>query len=103
MANWKRRLDIKEDWQKADGGEISIQDLAASISKKLQELDNFGIVAIDIDLEKQDLIVCFDDLAKNQDANTNEFDSLMEELYNWGDISLDGKLAGDKVCWIGTI
>ena len=102
MANWQRKLDIKDEWERAKAGEISMQDLARTVASKLKDLPDFGGKLEDIDLEKQDLIDAFDDLAMDLSANNSDFDSLWDELYNWGDTNLDGKFNAKKVCWIAT-
>lgn len=101
MANWKRKLDISVEWQKADKDEITVQELAQVIANKLTDLPDFPDEE-EINLEKEDIIEAFIDLSEDKNATTDSFDSLMEELYNWGDNNLDDNWPPTKVCWIGT-
>src|SRR5687768_8620018 len=101
MADWQRTLDIVDIWNQAQDEEITPQQLAAIIAKRLDKLQNFHDSVIDG--IKSHLIEQFKLLSENEDTeDEDEFNILMNDLYNWADISLDGKFGGKKVCWIKT-
>lgn len=102
MANWLRKLNISEEWKKADNGELSEQELSGIIAKKLKELSDFGGKFEYLDEEKQELIDVFEDASKDEELTQGYFNTLMNELYNWSDIKLDNEFNGKKCCWINT-
>jgi hypothetical protein len=97
MANWQRELDISNAFRQAQDGEIANEELAAEIAKKLLALPPFDIAMID--LEREDIA---DDFA-HFEGDVDEFDHLMDRLYDWADTSLDGEWNGRKVCWVRTM
>ncbi len=101
MANWQRHLDLKLAWQQALNKDITIQQLAKITAKQLKALKPFNDP--NIEEEKDDLVEQFEMLADNLDADTDEFDYIMQDLYNWGDIKISGDFFdAKKVCWIKT-
>ena len=101
MTNWQRQLDLKPEWQQALGGKITTQQLAKVVIERLKALKPFG--DYEIDSIKEDLIEQFEMLAEDQDADINEFDYIMQDLYNWGDTKISGDFSNaKKVCWIKT-
>ena len=101
MSNWQRVLDIKDAWQSASDSEISPQELAAVISRKLRSLRDFGDSVIDD--KKEEIAGWFDCLADDDEATTGDFDSVMGELYDWADVQIDGDVFNaKKVCWVKT-
>lgn len=99
MANWQRRLDIRDVWDKA-GKEMTVQELAAVIAKRLKALNPFGDE--DIDNQRDEMVEGFQSFSDDKEGTKDEFDSLMSELYDWGDIALDSAWPPKKVCWIAT-
>ncbi len=99
MSQWMRTLDISKEWQEAKDGSITPKQLATVIANKLSGLSSLAALNVESDWEKEDLIEAFRDFSP--DDSKDSFDSLMEELYDWADISLDGQYIGKrKVCWI---
>lgn len=100
MANWQRHLKLQPEWGQAQDEEISPQELAAVIAKRLKALMPFkdGYA----EQQRLDLVDDFEAAAEDADLTVNDFDYLMSELYDWGDIRLDDKWNGKKVCWIDT-
>lgn len=97
MANWINEIDIVDIWNKTINEEYTIQQLSKDIAEKLS---NINYKNSNIENEKRDLIDCFLDLSTQEELTDKEFDSLMDELYNWADQSLD---SNKNVCWIKTI
>lgn len=100
MANWQRKVDFSSYTEQYDNAELSVQEFAKIVAGKLKGLEKFESATIDDQLEQ--IIYSFLDLANERDNDFAEedFDCLLEDLYDWGDISLDDKFGGKKVCWI---
>ena len=100
MANWQRKVDFSAYTEKYDEGELSIQEFAKIVVEKLKTLRKFEDEYINNQLEE--IIWSFEDLADDEEYMDEEstFNYLLEDLYKWGDIPLDDKFGGKKVCWI---
>lgn len=96
MAKWQRELDLSDVWPRAESGELSACQLAGTVADRLAALAPIPAVE-DI---RQELIESFRILADFPDLDGDEFDAQLERLYDWGDIALDDKWNGKKVCWI---
>lgn len=107
MSIWINHLRIKEEFQKAKNEETKEANLLL-LQKIISELKR-------INKNKQDntildLIEEFeylkDDLEMNNFKNKKDFQDdfnyLFNDLYDWADISLDGKFGSKKNCWIET-
>ncbi len=105
MADWQRTIHLNPEWDKALNEEISPQEMAGIVAKRLASLSPLtGSVALAIaELVRGQLIEEFEQLAKDEDAGDNEFNELMTQLYDWGDRTLDNHWNGKKVCFIDTI
>lgn len=99
MANWLHKLDIKEEWEDCADDKISFRVLAGVIADKLSKID---FKNEDFNFERDDIVFNFRDLAKDDKARVGEFDSLMDELYDFADTELDDNFNGDKLLWVGT-
>jgi len=96
MADWKYKLRIKEPWQAAKRGEIDLQELARYIVTGLQR------IAIH-EPEDDDLQQIIDDFqAVDEQFTRDDFDDVMENLYNWGDCRLSVTWPAERLCWIET-
>lgn len=102
MANWLHTLKIKDEWQSAKNDEISHHELARCISNKLQMIRN---KMSDHDFTLDELIDEFDGIAQDKEADVDEFDDVMQRLYDWGDQTLPPYNAWphNKMCWIATM
>ena len=100
MSDWQRKVDFSAYTEKYDEGELSIQEFAKIVAEKLKGLPTFENEYINTQLEE--IIWSFEDLAEDEEEDFGEdnFNYLLSDLYDWGDISLDGKFGGKKVCWI---
>lgn len=99
MAQWQRTLDISEPFQAAKTGNISVQNLAGKVSSSLRELQPFDGP---LDDEKTEVIEEFARLAKLPQPSVEQFDDVMETLYDWADTPLDTHWNGRKACWVKT-
>lgn len=103
MADWQRTLRLNPEWDQAQEHEISTQDLARSIAAKLRALPAFDEDFDDANLELEGLVEEFEGLADDATATQQDFNYVMQSLYDWGDQRLDGDWNGKKVCWIDTM
>jgi len=100
MANWQCKVDFSKYTEQYNQGELSVQEFAKIVAEKLKGLEKFKNPDINSQLEG---IICGFYILSVEDEDEyseEDFDYLLEELYNWGDISLDNKFGGKKVCWI---
>lgn len=101
MANWQRKIDISKVWKKCENDKSLFRELAKEISFKLNLLLPFDNDLLDND--KNDLIMEFDEIVECPECTIEDFDRIMQDLYDWGDTELDNEWPRSKVCWIGTI
>ena len=103
MAQWQRKLDVRDVWKKAKARQITLQELATVVADRLENLVPFNNKEHpDINLEKRDLIEAFRDFATESGSSFDGFDVLWRELYDWADQDLDDHWNGKKVCWVAT-
>ena len=95
MADWQRTLPLKDVWPSRDPKQI-----AAAIAERLPKLRAFDDPVID---DERDMLVDgFKAIADNPSADVDDFDRVLERLYDWGDQRLDDDWNGQKVCWVQT-
>ena len=97
MSDWQCKLDLKDVWNKYPD-EIEIQELCKIVAKRLRELKPPAQVMD----ERDNIADEYEIMSIDKDLTVEEFDNIMQDLYDWGDISLDNKFGGKKVCWIAT-
>lgn len=100
MSDWQRTIDITREFQQAKAKEITYIDLAKAIVSKLKALPSFSEEFINEN--KEQLIEELEGYILEESNDVDDLDGILTELYDWGDISLDGKFGGKKVCWIAT-
>ena len=102
MANWQRQLKLKDIWPKVESGELTVHQLAAEIAKRLKKLIPMAVQTGDTELDdlRDEIADEFEAFAEDKDGDKDEFDCIMERLYDWGDTALDAKWPPKKVCWI---
>lgn len=100
MANWQRKVDFSAYTEQYNNGELSVQEFAKIVAEKLKSLAKFKDNEINFRLE--DIIWGFEDLSTSDEDDWAEqdFDAMLYDLYNWGDMQVDGSLSGKKACWI---
>lgn len=97
MANWKYKINIKEEWKAAQSGELTIQELAKAAHSRLRALPAYQPGS---DLE--DICDGLLDIAEDPNATADDFDLVWSDLYDWGDTVLERTWPTTKMCWIGT-
>lgn len=107
MADWQRELDLTDLWKKEEAGEITVQEIAKELAKRLEALAPFGFKNEGLDHEKENLVGEFEDIANDPSADQSDFNYLMDVLYDWADTPLvgafSGKRSNKKACWVKTI
>jgi oligoendopeptidase F len=94
MSQWQSRLDLKDLWKKRDEGSISIKELAQEVAKRIRK--NKFYKKYEEVLEE--IAIAFEDC----EEDVEEFDNILNDLYDWADIPLDNNFGGKKICWIST-
>jgi uncharacterized protein YpuA (DUF1002 family) len=90
MADWKTKLDIKEEWEQREKDEITNQQLCKAIAAKLK-MNRF----FKKDEDLQEIAEDFENFEDNDDGDSDElFNDLMSQLYDYGD--------EDHRIWVGT-
>lgn len=89
MPKWKNKIDISDLHSAYESNEVTIQYVANSVADRLRELpiyqSNYYLQTIVKDLE----VIAYD-----EDCNADDYDCVLNTLYNWGDI--------DNRLWINT-
>jgi len=100
MANWINKLDLSDVWDKVNDYEISVQELAGTIAKRLSNINK----GLDEDLIwlRDNLVDEFEGMAEDEEAEQVDFNYAMKDLYDWADTPLDSNWPGKKVCWVAT-
>lgn len=98
MANWQRTIKLNPEWDQCGDDEITRQELAASIARKLNALR--PIPDDGSEERRLELVDTFEGMGGDEDLSEREFNGMMDELYDWGDMRLDDNWNGKKVCWI---
>lgn len=96
MANWQRKLSIKDVWD----CDLPIQKVAEAIAKRLKKLRPFGDDFLDE--ERLDLVDEFESLSTYENLTDDQFNDAMDSLYDWADTPLDEEWNGKKACWVET-
>jgi hypothetical protein len=102
MADWRRTLNIADAMEQTRDGAMEIQELARIIGTGLSAMKPFiGYSAVE--RERLELIDNFEAMAEDSGViDPDTFDGLLGLLFDWGDIALDNRFNGKKVCFIQT-
>jgi len=95
MSKWLCRLNIADVHEAARNHEITPQQLANSIAVRLSALK----CPASVEAEKDELVVDFTEFSQGE-GDFDDFDEIMEKLYDWADTSLSFSV---KVCWVNTM
>jgi len=82
MVNWKHRLDVKCPWEQASNDEITIQQLAEIVAKKLLAID---FKDEDVNYDRDDIADEFQGLSEDESAGRDDFDCVLARLYDFAD------------------
>jgi len=84
MTNWKYTLEIKKD--------NNLQNLAKQIVEKLIEIPEKDYL--------EETIEEFNLFISDKDEDEERFDSILEDLYDWGDMHIHSANFKQRMCWI---
>ena len=106
MAHWVKKIDLKDVWNKAENEEISILELTKVIVERISVIhyskkDSESFEKLNQDLEE--IIGWFEDLIEDENEDADEFDSVLSELYDFGDRTISNNKPfhdADKALWI---
>ena len=96
MATWKYKINVKEEWKKAQNDEISLQELAGLIATKLETLPCYK------DEDLQTIVEDLENFSEDPSGTKDDFDYVWEAVYDWGDTILKDGWPQTRMCWIGT-
>jgi hypothetical protein len=82
MAQWNYKLDVKEPWRQRQEGEITIQQLAATVAKRLVKVD---FRDEDINFDRDDFVDELLGLSEDTSATADDFDDVLARLYDFAD------------------
>lgn len=99
MAKWFRELNLTPEWGRAQSGDITSEEMAGVISKRLSAMRQYEDAFIDE--ERLELADNFRDLSEGEDVD--DFNDIMDRLYDWGDAQISGEFFNAvKTCWVKT-
>ena len=82
MAKWLRTLDLRPHYAGAKAGSISVPELSKIVSERLRKLR----IADDMSaMERDELADDLEYIAEQPQADPDEFDEVMANLYDWAD------------------
>lgn len=94
--NYARVIDLRTAHALLDQHPgFPIWQLAFSVEEEMRKIERFRDPYFDLEFE--DIRIAFAEMARKFDATEQDFDNLMERLYNWGELRATG---GQKVCWV---
>ena len=101
MAQWQNKINIKKTWNGYEAGENTLQDICGEIVSELGRIRPNVEKRYPDELDDLDGIIAeFLTLRDDKSATVDEFDNVLESLYDWGDTALDSNFVGKKLCWI---
>ena len=98
MADWKNTVDFSVQKKSFLDGKLSLQDLAAAAAKAVRSA--IHSLNDDLKFERDRIADEFDSIATDSVATAEDFDDVLERLYDWGDTRLSPEWNGKKVAWI---
>lgn len=103
MANWKYKFNLKDFYHDDN---ISIQNKAKMVAERIGKTfsDFVSIESTNFDSELDEIKDDFEWLATDSSAKADDFDDVMERLYDWADAEIEpfGKWPRNKMCWVET-
>ena len=82
MINWKSTLNISDLHRAHRAGEITVQELAAGVVTRFKA-NRFA--KEDEGFAAEEIIDWLEDLSEDPDATVNDYDGVLNELYNFAD------------------
>lgn len=85
MTNWKHTINISNLHQSYQTGNLTVSELAMGMHQRLTQTPYYES---ENEYEFQEITDWFKDVAEDAEsgeAGINDYDSVLSELYNWGD------------------
>lgn len=101
MANWQLRLQLGDVYHSG----LPIPELAKIVAERLAALKITALMLVaasDLEDIRTEIVEEFQALSADPESDADNFDAVMERLYDWADIALDETWNGRKVCWVDT-
>lgn len=106
MSNWQMRIDLSDFWHKYPD-ELTLHDISKKLVAKLKlahpevkkRFPRYSKSFITIIKEFE----LFANGEVTLNSNVEEFNQILDRLYDWADTSLDNEVGGKKLCWINTV
>lgn len=104
MTKWVRTLVLDDIWKEHEY--LGAKEMAKLVAVRLEALEEFGSSILDN--QKKKLIKQFHRLSKKENASFDDFDNVMDHLYDWADTYIGSwRERGNeyelcKACWIKT-
>jgi hypothetical protein len=108
MANWQFKLELGDAWQAYDEDE-NVQKLAGTVAERIKALvpsikrvptPTYRRMA---GVLEKDILPMFEEVRDDESMGVEDFDSALENLYDWADTRLDNEWNGRAMCWIDTL
>ena len=99
MANWQTRLRLKDIYHDKS---LKTSELAIKVAERLRKMTLPANLDEYTCEERDDIAWEFEAIAEDADCGVNDFDCVMERLYNWADMPLDSGWPQKKLCWVET-
>jgi hypothetical protein len=105
MAQWQLKVDFKDIFDKYKSDEIGVVELSSSVAERLEKLiPEVETKFPDYLTELEDIVDCFRCLSEQGDADIDDFDDVLADLYDWADSPIYGdSVFGKKLCWVKTV
>jgi hypothetical protein len=98
MANWYSTLDLLPEYEHVLSGSLDCRKMAGIIATRLQAMDWPPRFAT----KQSNLVDDFKCLSDDEEAGPDDFDNLMEQLYDLADTPFVNAGTQYKLCWVKT-
>lgn len=103
MANRQFHLNLRDKWETGDVHEITV-DACEKITALIGEIrQRTNPIYAEMADELEAILCDFETVRDDPDAGEDDFNGVLEDLYEWGDTPLDDQRGGKKMCWIDTV
>lgn len=99
MIKAQLSLYIGDFWILHDEGKITLGELASKMSDSISVLPNVGHK--NIDAFKDQIVSKFRKLSQNPNACEEDFDEVLEQLYEWADMKIGNRSVVARIQFYG--
>ncbi len=108
MSQWQHKVELKDLHDNYQQGLLTIQEVASGVACRLEILktqiqkknNKFEVEYLP---QLEEIILEFQEFAKDEVSDVNDYDSILNELYDFGDTRLDSVFGGKTLCWINSM